>query len=126
MALNPDVTVRVRGVMEKCTFCVHRIRSATKAGKEAREGGKLVDGSLKTACQQTCPTDAIVFGDMNDPQSAVSKLFADERQYALLEDLNTRPRVRYMSRVRNADRVMPAGHDEKHDEKHHEQQGEHA
>jgi molybdopterin-containing oxidoreductase family iron-sulfur binding subunit len=112
MALNPDVTVRTRGVMEKCSFCVHRIRHATKTGSEAREGGKLKDGSLKTACQETCPTNAIVFGDLNDKESAVAKLFEQKRTYALLEDLNTQPRVRYMSRVRNADRVK---HDEHHD-----------
>lgn len=109
MALNPDVTVRSRGVMEKCTMCVHRIRAATKAGKEAREGGKLKDLSLKTACQETCPTNAITFGDLNDKDSAVAKLMVDPRQYALLEDLNTQPRVRYMSRVRNAERAM-VGH----------------
>jgi Fe-S-cluster-containing dehydrogenase component len=106
MALNPDVTVRSRGVMEKCTFCVHRIRAVTKNGKEAREGGKLKDGALKTACQETCPTNAIVFGDLNDKESEVAKLFQQQRTYALLEDLNTQPRVRYMSRVRNADRAM--------------------
>lgn len=72
MALNPDVTVRSRGVMEKCTYCVHRIREATRAGTEARKGGKVVDGSIKTACQETCPTDAITFGDLNDKDSAVS------------------------------------------------------
>ena len=108
MALNPDVTVRSRGVMEKCTMCVHRIRGATKLGKEARAGGKLKDGSLKTACQETCPTNAIVFGDLNDKESAVYKLLQDPRQYALLEDLNTQPRVRYMSRVRNAERAEAA------------------
>jgi MoCo/4Fe-4S cofactor protein with predicted Tat translocation signal len=104
MALNPDVTVRTRGVMEKCTFCVHRIRHVTKLGKEMRDGSKMVDGTIKTACQQTCPTDAIVFGDLNDKESAVSKLLEDQRTYGLLEDLNTVPRVRYMSRVRNAER----------------------
>ena len=105
MALNPDVTVRTRGVMEKCTMCVHRIRQATRVGVEARKGGKLVDGSLKTACQESCPANAIVFGDLNDKDSAVAKLFANERTYAVLEDLNTAPRVRYMSRVRNTDKL---------------------
>ncbi len=105
MALNPDVTVRTRGVMEKCTMCVHRIREATRVGTEARKGGKVVDGSLKTACQETCPANAIVFGDLNDKESAVAKLFADQRTYAVLEDLNTAPRVRYMSRVRNTDKL---------------------
>ncbi len=110
MALNPDVTVRSRGVMEKCTMCVHRIRQATRVGVEARTGGKLVDGSLKTACQETCPANAIVFGDLNDKDSAVAKLFADQRTYAVLEDLNTAPRVRYMSRVRNTDKLMYEPH----------------
>ncbi len=107
MALNPDVTVRSRGVMEKCTFCVHRIRHVT--GVEKR-GQKLHDGELKTACQQTCPTDAIIFGDLADKESAVSKLFQDGRSYALLEELNTQPRVRYMTRVRNAERAVADAH----------------
>ncbi|RYZ70184.1 MAG: 4Fe-4S dicluster domain-containing protein, partial [Proteobacteria bacterium] len=110
MALNPDVTVRTRGVMEKCTFCVHRIREVTRVGKEARAGGKLQDGSLKTACQETCPADAIMFGDLNDKESNVAKHFANLRTYGLLEDLNTVPRVRYMSRVRNADRAIVDAH----------------
>jgi molybdopterin-containing oxidoreductase family iron-sulfur binding subunit len=108
MALNPDVTVRVRGVMEKCTLCVHRIRHVT-TDKKVR-GEALKDGDIKTACQQTCPTDAIVFGDLNDPTSHVHQLFQDQRTYAVLEDLNTQPRVRYMSRVRNAVRAVEAVH----------------
>lgn len=115
MALNPDVTVRVRGVMEKCTFCVHRIRASVGSAKANKEPGQLVDGSLQTACQQTCPTNAITFGDLNDKASAVAKLFGEARSYALLEDLNTQPRVRYMSRIRNADRPELA----------HEEGGEH-
>jgi Fe-S-cluster-containing dehydrogenase component/anaerobic selenocysteine-containing dehydrogenase len=118
MALNPDVTVRTRGVMEKCTFCVHRIREATRAGVETRKGGPLKDGHLKTACQETCPADAIVFGDLNDKESAVAKLFADQRTYGLLEDLNTAPRVRYMSRVRNADRAIVDSHATGENEEH--------
>lgn len=110
MALNPDVTVRSRGVMEKCTFCVHRIREVTRVGKEARVGGKLKDGSLKTACQETCPADAIIFGDLNDKESSVAKYFQNQRGYALLEDLNTAPRIRYMSRIRNADRAVVDAH----------------
>lgn len=104
MALNPDVTVRTRGVMEKCTFCVHRIRAVTAGIGQPGKPERVKDGEIKTACQETCPTNAIVFGDINDPNSAVSKLFAEKRTYALLEDLNTVPRVRYMSRVRNANR----------------------
>ncbi len=110
MALNPDVTVRTRGVMEKCTMCVHRIRQATRVGVEARSGGKLADGSLKTACQESCPANAIVFGDLNDKDSAVAKLFANQRTYAVLEDLNTAPRVRYMSRVRNTEKLQYESH----------------
>lgn len=110
MALNPDVTVRSRGVMEKCTLCVHRIRHATNAATGKKAPGSLKDGELKTACQQACPADAIIFGDLNDKESMVHQLFQNERTYALLEDLNTQPRIRYMSRVRNADREMPAEH----------------
>lgn len=127
MALNPDVTVRSRGVMEKCTFCVHRIRQTVNAAKGNTLPGQLKDGELKTACQQTCPTNAIVFGDLNDKESAVAKLFQEGRTYGVLEELNTQPRVRYMSRVRNADRVASAHHghgEEKSKQQQHE--GEHA
>ncbi len=99
MALNPDVTVRVRGVMEKCTFCVHRISQAKD--KARQEDRKLRDGDIKTACQTACPTDAIVFGDMNDPESKLSKRFKDERAYALLEEWHAAPAVRYMAKIRN-------------------------
>ena len=130
MALNPDVTVRTRGVMEKCTFCVHRIRQATKGGKTARDGSKLVDGSLKTACQETCPADAIAFGDLNDKDSAVAKMFQERRTYGVLEELNTVPRVRYMTRVRNTDREIGHGHKPATpahgSDDQHQHQGEHA
>ncbi len=104
MAYNPDVTVRARGVMEKCTFCVQRIRKGTNEARDRKEN--LKDGEIQTACEQTCPADVFVFGDLNDPNSRVKKLFEDQRTYALLEELNTQPRVRYMSRIRNADRVI--------------------
>jgi MoCo/4Fe-4S cofactor protein with predicted Tat translocation signal len=104
MALNPDVTVRSRGVMEKCSFCVQRIRKGTNEARDLKQ--KLRDGAIKTACEETCPADAITFGDLNDPESRVAKLFANERGYGVLEDLNTRPRIRYLSRVRNTDRPL--------------------
>ena len=111
MALNPDVTVRSRGVMEKCTFCIQRIKSAKNTAKE--EGRELKDGEIQTACQSVCPTKAIVFGDLNDKNSQVSQLFKDQRHYSLLEEFNTAPRVRYLAKIRNTDR--PMGHDENHD-----------
>lgn len=98
-ALNPDVTVRSRGVMEKCTFCIHRIK---EKGAEARlKGEPLKDGQLQTACQQSCPANAIVFGNYNDKSSKVRKAFDEENAYALLEELNTKPSVRYRTKVRN-------------------------
>ncbi len=99
MALNPDVTVRSRGVMEKCTFCVQRIRKTTDEFKHKKE--KLYDGAIKTACQQSCPADAIVFGDLNDPESQVSKISKLEQGFKVLEVLNTRPSVTYLPRIRN-------------------------
>ena len=96
---NPDVTVRSRGVMEKCTYCVQRITSARiQAEKENRP---VNDGEVITACQQSCPTDAIVFGNINDPSSRVAKLKQDPRNYAMLASLNTRPRTSYMAGVVN-------------------------
>jgi MoCo/4Fe-4S cofactor protein with predicted Tat translocation signal len=99
MMRNPEVSVRSRGVMEKCTYCVQRI---TRGRIEAeRENRKVRDGEVLTACQQACPAGAIVFGDLNDPESRVSKIKAQQRNYQLLEDLNTRPRTTYMAVVQN-------------------------
>jgi len=99
LVLNPDVTVRSRGVMEKCTFCIQRIQVSKDNAKA--ENRRLKEGEVKTACQQSCPTNAIVFGDINDPQSEVSKLKASSRGYTVLEDLNVKPQITYLKKVRN-------------------------
>ena len=120
LQFNPDVTVRIRGVMEKCTFCVQRINRARIESKNewARKGGsagspdwKVADGAIVTACQQACPSGAIVFGDLNDPNSKVSRLHRQPTSYQMLEELNTKTRLRYVARVTNPAIERPAADD---------------
>jgi molybdopterin-containing oxidoreductase family iron-sulfur binding subunit len=101
LALNPDVTVRIKGVMEKCTFCVQRI---SEAKDEARGEDRLVrDGEVTPACAQSCPSQAIVFGNLRDGESRVSTLHGDERAYRVLDHLYTRPAVAYLKAIRRSD-----------------------
>jgi molybdopterin-containing oxidoreductase family iron-sulfur binding subunit len=101
--LNPDVTVRQKGVMEKCSFCVQRIKEVKNI---ARDEGRMVrDGEVTPACVQTCPTEALIFGSLLDPQSKVSKLVKDPRAYQVLEHLNTKPAVIYLKKVMNTLKV---------------------
>ncbi len=95
--LNPDVTVRSKGIMEKCTFCVQRIRKAER--QAARDGVALTETALTPACAQACPTDALVFGDIKNPEHKVSKMVTDERGYRVLEELGTAPNVIYLKKV---------------------------
>ncbi|MDX2032933.1 MAG: TAT-variant-translocated molybdopterin oxidoreductase [Blastocatellia bacterium] len=107
---NPEVTIRSRGVMEKCTFCVQRIM----AGKieSEKQNRRVKDGEIQTACQSSCPTDAIIFGDINDKESRVHKLKQEPRNYEVLADLNTRPRASYLAAMKNPNAELGGGHGE--------------
>lgn len=130
LVLNPDVTVRFRGVMEKCSFCAQRLQEGKLKAKinakqaDANAFAKPKDGDIKTACQQSCPTGAIVFGDLNDPESEVAKLFRDDRAFTVLEEVKTLPSVSYMTKVRNlkADEVKVHPHGEEHKAETHEKE----
>ncbi len=122
MVLNPDVTVRSRGVIEKCSFCVQRLQEAKLTAK--KDSRPMVDSDIKTACQQACPTNAIVFGNVNDKESAIRKVRTEEgvnRTYYVLEQIHVLPNVSYMAKVRNTDRVVgneeEGGHEISHEEK---------
>jgi molybdopterin-containing oxidoreductase family iron-sulfur binding subunit len=107
MQRNPDVSVRSRGVMEKCTYCVQRIREAEIIAQN--ENRFVRDGEIRTACQQACPTEAIVFGDKNNPANRVAKLKAEKLDYALFSELNTRPRTTYLAELRNPNPELEGG-----------------
>jgi molybdopterin-containing oxidoreductase family iron-sulfur binding subunit len=105
MVLNPDVTVRSRGVMEKCSMCVQRIQEGKLNAKKEKRTVK--DGEVITACASSCPSDAIVFGDLNDSESRIAQLLQDEvsgRAYHVLEEINVNPNIYYLSKVRNSEK----------------------
>ena len=109
MVLNPDVTVRSRGVIEKCSFCVQRLQEAKLTAK--KDSRPLEDGDLKVACQQACPTHAITFGNANNKESAITKVRVDNpnRSFYVLEQLHVLPNVTYLAKVRNQDEEKKEG-----------------
>ena len=118
MVLNPDVVVRSRGVMEKCSMCVQRIQGGKLEAKKAER--KLIDGDVNTACAEACPTNAILFGDLNDEESAISilrKQEEKERNYFILEELGVKPSVSYLTKVRNCEETIEEGKSSAHSEK---------
>ena len=124
MVINPDVTVRSRGVIEKCSMCVQRIQEGKLNAKKERR--RPIDGEIVTACAQSCPTEAIVFGDMNDPQSNISKLLAEEKEgraFQMLDEINVKPQISYLTKVRNKD--VDAAKASAHAEHQHAEHGGH-
>jgi len=104
MQFNPNVSVRMRGTMEKCSYCVQRIQEAKISAR--RDQRKLRDGDIRVACQQACPSAGIFFGDLNDPTSRVAKLTKLDRQYKLLPEIGTQPRTSYLAKIRNPNPEM--------------------
>ena len=120
LVLNPEVTVRGRGVMEKCTYCIQRVQNG-KIYTRTKGDGKVHDGDIRSACQEACPTHAIVFGDLHDTTSRVRQMHSDPRAYAVLEELNIKPRTLYLSRIRNVPKRLATSsqlHPERFDSHH--------
>ena len=119
MVLNPEVTVRSRGVIEKCSMCVQRIQSGKLNAKKERR--RPIDGEIETACSQSCPTNAITFGDMLDPTTQISKMLEIEKEgraFHVLEEINVKPQLNYLVKIRNKDVVAKAAKTEKKEDNH--------
>ena len=104
MQFNPDVTVRMRGVMEKCTYCIQTIKKVSIQAKN--EGRKIKDQEIQTACQKACPVEGIYFGDISDETTVVSEKRRNKRRYALLEELNIKPRTQYLGAIKNPNKYL--------------------